>query len=91
MNNLLFLLLIIAVSLALCYLLTTPQENKTGDVIQYNPEDNSLLSKTDYGSLPIFVKTDEDLMRDRQLYGGFGSAKQGAMGAASFGGGAAPI
>ena len=91
MNKLLFLLLIIAISLALCYFLTMPQENKTGDIIELQPQRDNPLAKSDYGSLPIFVRTDADLMRDRELYGGFNALSGGgAWGAASFGGGAAP-
>lgn len=82
MNNLVFLFLVIAISMMFCYTILMSQENKA--VIQHNPTKNApLAGKTIPGNLPIYVKDLSDILKNRELYGGFGNAGQPAAGAAA--------
>ena len=79
MNNLVFLFLVIAISMMFCYTILMAQENKA--VITHNPRStHPLAGRTTPGNLPFYAKDLSDILKNIELYGGFGNAGQGAFG-----------
>lgn len=82
MNNLVFLFLVIAISMMFCYTILMAQENKA--VINHDPQStHPLAGRSTPGNLPFYPKDLSDILKNRELYGGFGNVGQPAWGAAA--------
>ena len=86
MNNLVFLFLVIAISTMFCYTILMSQENKISKLVPDPKNINPLSARTNPGNLPLFVQDLSDILRNRELYGGFGNSGQSAAGTGMSGG-----